>query len=434
MTGHRRPAIIAVLTAWAFAAQAAEPAMDASFDVESFEKKPFEIGGYAETEWRHLEFNRDGALYRLNRYPDFDQRRNDQLQGTVHLDGAYRSGIVTVRAAGELTGTWDGLDADTHEATLFEGLLAVQPQPGLTAEIGKKALKWGKGYAWSPVGFVERTKDPDNPTEAREGFVMLTGDLIASLQGPVRTVAFTPVVIPVEGAVNEDFGAKEGFNYAAKLYLLAWDTDVDFMAFTGASKTDRYGIDFSRNVTSNFEIHGEWAYIEDSQRTVVDAAGGPNRKMIGDARNWLLGLRYLTERDTTIIAEYYHQGTGFSEAELSAFYDLAHEAVDTGSSSLLTRATAARDAGYGRSTPGRNYLYFRVSQKEPFDLLYWTPAATAIVNADDGSFSFTPEVEYTGIDNLDLRFRFGYLHGGRDDEFGEKQNDFKAEIRARYHF
>lgn len=430
----RAPAVIAALTAWTFAAQAAEPGTDTSFDVESFEKKPFEIGGYIETEGRHFEFNRDGALFGLNRYPDLDTNRNDQLQGTLHLDGTLRSGIATLRASGEVTGTWDDSDEDTHDATLFEGLLAVQPEPGVTAEVGKKALKWGKGYAWNPVGFVERAKDPDDPTEAREGFAMLTGDLIASFQGPVRTVAFTPVVVPVEGALNDDFGAKEGFNYAAKLYLLAWDTDVDFMVLTGASKSDRYGVDFSRNITSNFEIHGEWAYIVDSQRTVVDPNGGPNRKVTEDARNWLLGLRYLTERDLTVTAEYYRQGTGFTEAEFSAFYDLAHDAIDSGSAGLLSRAVATRDAGYGRSTPGRDYLYLRVSQKEPFDLLYWTPAASAIVNADNRSFSITPEVEYTGIYNLALRFRLGYLNGGRGEEFGEKQNALKAEVRAQYHF
>ncbi|MBE0532243.1 MAG: hypothetical protein IH626_15545 [Rhodospirillales bacterium] len=435
MFGRRRPAIIAALAAaWTVGTHAADPAPDASFDVGSFEKKPFEIGGYVETEWRHFEFNRDGALFGLNRYPDLSTGGNDQLQGTLHLDGALRSGIATLRASGELTGTWDDIGDDSHDATLFEGLLALQPSPGLTAEIGKKALKWGKGYAWNPVGFVERSKDPDDPTEAREGFAMLTGDFITSFQGPVRTVAFTPVVVPVEGAINDDFGAKEGFNYAAKLYLLAWDTDVDFMVLTGASKTDRFGADFSRNVTSNFEIHGEWAYITDSQRTIVDPNGGPNRKITEDARNWLIGLRYLTEKDLTVIAEYYHQGSGFTEAESSAFYDLAHEAVDTGSASLLSRAIATRDAGYGRPTPGQDYLYLRVSQKDPFDLLYWTPAATTIINANDGSFSFTPEIQYTGIEDLELRFRLGYLHGGRGEEFGEKQNDLKAEVLARFHF
>ncbi|MDF1594082.1 MAG: hypothetical protein P1P89_21445 [Desulfobacterales bacterium] len=50
----------------------------------------------------------------------------------------------------------------------------------------------------------------------------------------------------------------------------------------------------------------------------------------------------------------------------------------------------------------RDYLYFRASIKEPFDLLYFTPAVTTIVNLNDQSLSVTPEVVYTAITNLEL--------------------------------
>jgi hypothetical protein len=429
------PLAFALLAVSVAAAAAAEPdgSGDYDFNVTTFEKKPFEIGGYVEAEWQHFDLNREGAFFRLNRSPKLHNEHNDQIQGTLHLEGAYRSGMATVRGTGEIAGTKDRF-GDDRDATLLEGLVAVQTDPGITLELGKKSLKWGKGYAWNPVGFVELAKNPDDPSEAREGFAMVTGDLIASFEGPVKTVAFTPVVLPVVGGVNGSFGsAKKGTNVAAKLYLLAWDTDIDLMALTGASKTDRFGFDVSRNLTSNFEIHGEWAYITDNQRTVA-RSDGPNQKVIGNAINWLFGIRYLTKTDVTIIAEYYHQATGYTRSEMDGFFDLAHLAIDTGTSTLHSRATSARDAGYGRPTPGRDYLYFRVSQKEPFDLLHWTPAATVLANARDRSFSVTPELQYTGIDDLELRVRCGYLHGGSQEEFGEKQNDFKVELRARYHF
>jgi hypothetical protein len=432
-----RPPIARTLLAWLVAggaALAAEPATPGSytFDVESFERSPLEVGGYVEAELRHFEYDRDSALFGIARHPELDKERNQQFLGTLHLEGTYRAGIATARASGEATGTWDHFGT-VRDATLFEGLLAVQPDPGITLEAGKKALKWGKGYAWNPVGFVERSKDPDDPAESREGFVMLTADLIASFDGPLRTAALTPVVIPVDDPVNADFASEDGFFYAAKLYFLAWDTDIDLMFLAGDGKTTRYGFDISRNITSNLEVHGEWAFIDDNRRTIT-GVGQANRKVAADGRNWLVGLRYLSETDTTVIAEYYRQGTGFSRSEMRSFHELAHEAVEGGSSTLLSRARAARESGYGRPTPGRNYLYLRVSQKEPLNLLYWTPAATSIVNLDDGSFSLTPEIQYTGIDDLELRFRVGYLHGGRDDEFGEKQNDLKAEFRLRYHF
>ena len=63
--------------------------------------------------------------------------------------------------------------------------------------------------------------------------------------------------------------------------------------------------------------------------------------------------------------------------------------------------------------PAKNYLYLRVSQKEPFDILYFTPAVTFIANVDDKSFSITPEVVYTGITNLELRLTTGFIAGTR---------------------
>jgi hypothetical protein len=50
---------------------------------------------------------------------------------------------------------------------------------------------------------------------------------------------------------------------AAKLYLLWYDTDLDFVYLSEGSRT-RFGFDFSRNITTNLEIHGEWARVKDN--------------------------------------------------------------------------------------------------------------------------------------------------------------------------
>ena len=80
------------------------------------------------------------------------------------------------------------------------------------------------------------------------------------------------------------------------------------------------------------------------------------------------------------------------------------------------------------------YAYLRVSQKDPLDILYFTPALTSIVNLSDGSFSVAPELLYTGITNLELRLRMFLLHGGENTDFGEKQNARRVEFRARFYF
>ena len=92
------------------------------------------------------------------------------------------------------------------------------------------------------------------------------------------------------------------------------------------------------------------------------------------------------------------------------------------------------EGNYGRINPAREYLYIRRSQKEPFDILYFTPSITGISNIADRSFSLFPELLYTGITNLDLRLKAGFITGDRLSEYGERPNDYRVELRVRYYF
>jgi hypothetical protein len=199
-------------------------------------------------------------------------------------------------------------------------------------------------------------------------------------------------------------------------------------------------MDFSRNITTNIEVHGEFARINDFTQSFV-TVDGTTHQTVYDATSLLLGLRYLTEKDTTYILEYYRNGTGFTEQEMRDYFTFVHNAYDfylsTGNDALLQKAAAVTSVtakSYGQPNAGQKYLYLRMSQKDPFDILYWTPALTAIVNAEDWSYSLSPEVAYTGITNLELRLKAMVLAGGRLSEFGEKPYDYRVELRARYYF
>ena len=82
----------------------------------------------------------------------------------------------------------------------------------------------------------------------------------------------------------------------------------------------------------------------------------------------------------------------------------------------------------------RDYLYFRTSQKEPFDILYFTPEFTSIFNLDDGSCQLIPGFTYSPRTNLQLRLRGIFLVGSEGTEFGEKQSNYRVELRARFFF
>ena len=160
--------------------------------------------------------------------------------------------------------------------------------------------------------------------------------------------------------------------------------------------------------------------------------------MEADAQSYLVGIRHLTTFDLTTIVEYYHNGTGFSDDELKNYFAFVNRAYNlyqsTGNAAALTNAKNLAEGGYGRSSAGEDYLYVRLSQKEPFDILYFTPALTWMMNLDDRSYSLTPELLYTGFTNWELRFRTAFIVGGRNTEFGEKQNDYRMELRIGYYF
>jgi hypothetical protein len=408
---------------------------DYSFDVSQFEKKPFEWNGYAELRAEHIRFNTDAALYQLNFFDRDPGASLDGLTGVAELTGIYRHGIATFQATVHGEASRDELES-SGATRLYEGYLALEPATGTRAELGKRALRWGKGYAFNPVGFVERPKDPNDPELSREGFVMAGGSLTRSLAGPLKTVTFQPLVVPTSDDVNEDFGEPGHANPAARLSLLYYDTDIDFLWLGEGARSSRFGLDFSRNITTNFEIHGEWAYLSEVEKPAVDAAGIVSQTS-DSAQSYLLGMRYLSESEITTIVEYYYNGSGYTEKQLSDYFAFVHTAYDqfvaTGNETLLDRARNLQNA-YGRPFPGRRYLYVRSSWKEPFDILYFTPALTVIANVDDGSYQVTPEVAYTGVTNLELRLKLFFLGGDRLTDFGEKPSDQRLELRVRYYF
>ncbi|MBM9529073.1 hypothetical protein JWG42_02760 [Desulfoprunum benzoelyticum] len=408
---------------------------DFTFELHELTKKTHEIGGFVEIDGEHMEIREDGAASLLN-FRDDPVSTLDRMTVGLQLHGSSTWQSASINWLGKGIAAQDDLGW-SDSLDLYEGYATLRPSAEINAAIGKKSYKWGKGYAWNPVGFINRTKDPNNPEEALEGYVAAEAEWIKSRPGDLQNIALTAAIVPVWNDVNEDFGNEDHLNLAAKLYLLYLDTDIDILAFTGDSRTTRFGVDLSRNISSNFEIHGEVAWFADMPRTILRSDGGLRRET-GDRTSLLAGIRYLTSFDLTTIIEYYHNGIGYSEAEMERFFHLVDEARDlyltSGAASLYDLAGQMSTQGYGRPYAGRDYLYARLSLKEPFDILYFTPALTTIINLHDRSFSITPEMAYTGFTNWELLLRLALLNGPDSSDYGEKQNSGRLELRVRYFF
>jgi hypothetical protein len=435
--------LAAVGLLWAGGAQAQE---EASISLDDLTKKPYALNGFAEFNANRQQLNKDGAFYKLNYFQDRHRSTIDQSALALQLEGDYAKDAFQLHFRVNNSETHD-YTGSSWNSVWQEAYAAVQPSPSLTVDAGKRVNKWGKGYAFNPLAFVDRPKDPNDPDLTQEGFVVVRAEAIRSFEGAVRNVAFTLVLLPVQQHLNNDFGPVQNqpvTNIAGKIYILAWDTDLDLVALADGTRSSRYGFDFSNNLKTNFEVHGEWATVSAASQPVLkDQAAGPAGQAgtlvrQGQAESWLLGLRYLTEGNLTAIAEYYHNSGGYSADEQSAYFRFVGQSYErflaTGKPSSLQMAQNLQQGAYGRPNPGRSYAYLRLSQKDAFGWLYFTPGLIEIENVDDQSSMTTLEALYTGVTNLEVRFRYTALQGARYTEYAEKQLRNKTELRVRYFF
>ena len=424
----------AIFLALIFPFASSANAEEFSFDASEFDKKTFEYSGYFEQKAEGLRLRSSHPNYRLA-YPGKEEREH-LLRSTSTLEfiGKLNFDPLVADIRAQANHSDDQLGSDRDKGRLMEGGVRWSNGPDLSLDAGKRVQRWGKGYAWNPVAFVERPKDSSDPQASREGFVMASGELTKSLNGPMSTIGFTGLIVPTRSGLNQDYGEKESLNPAAKLYLLAFDTDIDLMWRAKGSKPQSFGADFSRNMGSALEIHGEWARTLNAKRNVV-SPGGVVSSNEEDYNSWLLGLRYLTQNEVTWIVEYYRNGNGYGTQELKDYYQFLEKALaPKAGEALEEKARMVAQSGYGRPNPGRDYLYVKSSVSEPLGWVYGAASLTAMTNLNDNSWQIMPEISYTGFNNVEIRARAFFLSGKSQSEFGEKTADQRFEVYARFYF
>jgi hypothetical protein len=411
---------------------------DYSFDIDTPEAKTraFTYDGSIEIKPSLASLDRAAVAYFIRYYNDPQNSPSPQYNLRLQLNGEYKKGDsrLTLRTNTDVNYAFSD---HAHAIDLYEGYYAWTPNPALTLNAGKTVVKWGKGYAWNPVAFIDRPKDPDDPELSLEGYTMIAADAIKSFNGPLQNAAFTLAALPATGDVNPDFGGRGHINLAGKLYLLYNDTDLDFLFLTGQSRPGALGFDFSKNLRTNFEVHGEWARYASARNRTVDVAGNVS-SYTTNANSWLLGARYLDQRDTTYIFEFYRNGMGLPGDDAARLFNAAHSAYETwlagGGEAGLKNARLLSSAVLGSKNPMRKYIYFKTAWNEPHNILYFNPALVLSYNVGDHSFSLMPELNYNPRKNEQWRLRFYMLRGRYGSEYGEKLFDNKIEFSWKFFF
>ncbi|MEA3280429.1 MAG: hypothetical protein U9Q38_07505 [Thermodesulfobacteriota bacterium] len=411
--------------------------IDLDFEIPEVEKKPYSFNAEFKISETIKGFDEDSLLFN-QKYPNGrDDDTFFQTDLNLKIEGSYQVSIVKLYARFNGNLYYNDDENWENDRRTEEAYVSLLPGPSITLDAGKKVLKWGKGYAWNPAAFFSRPKDIEDPDATLEGYYVVTGDLIKSMDGVLKTIALTPVILPVSRHINDEWSTERDTIWGSKIYFFAFDTDFDIMFLSGEKVEDRFGIDFSRNISVNFEIHGEAAIVPDYVKYITDQQGNLT-EIKYDAINFLSGIRYLTSHDTTYILEYYRNGQGYTSDEMEDYFALIENGyqkyINSQSMAKLSKSRQYGRRFYNQQTVMKDYFYLKTSQKEPFDILYFTPSVASIYNINDKSASITPQITYAPITNLELDLKATFLLGKDHTEFGEKLNDYKIYASVKYYF
>jgi hypothetical protein len=145
---------------------------------------------------------------------------------------------------------------------------------------GKKILKWGTGYAFTPTGVLDPARDPSDPNDRlglNEGRELVAIDWIHGRHA--ITAAFAT------GGVLEQHrpGMRETAAFRYNTLVDGFDTALVYAHDRG--RTDFVGANFTRVFGDALELHGEFAHR--------------------DATSVLAGGKYMLRSGVNTIAEFY---------------------------------------------------------------------------------------------------------------------------------
>lgn len=336
---------------------------DYDFDMQGIEVKPYTFAGYLRGDFRYITLNDESP-----KYPTKNKESMQSYNGEADVKFAYFEDNYKINS--EVFANYTDVDGNVTKSADFMQLYGEYKfNVNHLVEIGKKAPKWGKGYFVNPIAFFDRKKNPDDPEASREGFIFANYRFNKSYDSDVKNITFDLLVLNNEDALNKKFMMEQGTHVGMKLYMLYLDTDIEFLYLYSSSDEDRVGFDFSKNIETNFEIHGEFSSA-----------------LSGDVK-YLLGFKYLSATDLTLTSEYFYQQ---NQSELSEpFFD-------------------------------KQYFINKLSQKEPLDILYSALYYKNIYNFEDASMQNSVGAIYSFKNDMVLDCSLYHNSGEVKSEFGSK--------------
>lgn len=414
-----------------------------------------EVNGYLDNRFQYSHVNPGATPASTLNLPSLQEilEGNIQLKVSIGSRAFVYSDTSLIYQNGWLYYDKDGMGGrmsvpDHDVATLrpfvvpSELYLSISPKPWLNLLIGKKRIIWGSGFAFNPTDLINPPKDPTDPNFQRAG--QWTARVELPFEKFTVSALFAPQVlyqnsgIPFAIMKYPDYSLADGtkpaddsYHYlvAARLYLLLFNTDINFFYFFSNKYNDyfenasRFGGSFSRYFFTDYELHVEALFQFGSSRLYPDhrcASGGacslqtalsPTKLTDGNLYpRVLVGGRTQFRDESTLSIEYYYQADGYSDLEFEDYLRLL-----TRASMLNPAATSATPMGGSSGALPQRFTfdplrrhYLIVGYTKPKIRDDFSIGATLIAGLTDLSGTISPTASWNAREWLTLSL-YGFI-------------------------
>jgi len=339
----------------------------------------------------------------------------------------------------------DDAGANSVDNAVIEAYLTVRLPRDRILEVGKRNVREGVGYGFTPVDFLRTPTsltgaDPD-PARQRE---FRPGNYLVKLQSDVGPVTVSALYSPHLTLVDTE-GSNAIEQVLLKMYTPIHGHDVSLYLYRG--ERWKGGAAWATVIGQATELHAEASVQRGSDVVVPVVFGSAALPLFAFQRRredeyvvrLLVGGQYTFTNGLNVIGEYFYNGDGYTSAEFRRFFRLADIAsarqrdptfLTTGGDNVY-RLALLEAASHLGATQGQHLLFGRLAGVRLPGRI--EVAVFDIFSLQDASSLASVEISHTWR-NLRIGIGHEQFFGARHSQFGLVP--FKYDVRAfvRYFF
>jgi hypothetical protein len=270
---------------------------------------------------------------------------------------------------------------DTPELRVREGYARASVSSWMDVEAGKRLVRWGTGYAFTPTGLLDPPRDATDPQDRlglNEGMVMARVDIFRGASAITMAAA-----APRLGRPDSIVTTTPRRLLALRARTTLAGVEMALVASAADTRRVSFGGNFTHVIGQQFEYHGELLVHDDDsiwrQRLAPNEPTRPRRVSA------VLGFQYTFDRaGMNTVVEYYRDGNGLS----SVLWDRLMGAASAPTAASAAAAAATSGGGTLTRPTRRDFLFLRGARANTDGIIQ--PELLTLIGLDDGGVTLVP--------------------------------------------